>query len=327
MGSPGLIMNNPGSRPPAPTDDVESGNVEGKRKEEEGSQHSKEKEKYTLKDLHQSVRKGEVSTVEAILKVVKVNQLDHKKLSALHIAAKYSYKDIIEILLKQQDINVDIEGPEKMTPLHYAARYGKNETEKNKKREDIAREKSDSVETLGISVIKLLLDKTKDIMKKDEYHLTPLHHAAMRGNYEVVEKLVIKMKNAVDIEDNQQSTPLHLAATYGNVKSAEFLLKNEAKYDKVDYQGQNALHRAAKAGNLDMIKLIQKYAGSQQQFQKLMKTPDVKGNTPMLLAVQAGQKKTVKALLEMSESYDALEDKNKRKVTSLHLAARRGDLG
>ena len=67
-----------------------------------------------------------------------------------------------------------MEGSDKMTPLHYATRYGKNETERSPQGISLP------LDGDGVLVVKTLLNAKADINKKDLYELTPLHHASLR---------------------------------------------------------------------------------------------------------------------------------------------------
>ena len=146
-----------------------------------------------------------------------LNRLDEKKNSALHYAARYSNLAIVNILLQNSRVVVDNVGSDLMTPLHYAARYGKNETERNIS----GRSEADDV---GVLVVEALLAGGADINKPDQYKLCPLHHAAMRGNIRVVECRASKEGILLDVRDDQNSTPLQIAATYGNKEVVKILL-------------------------------------------------------------------------------------------------------
>lgn len=61
------------------------------------------------------------------------------------------------------------------------------------------------------------------------YNLTPLHHAAMRGNTEVVRLLLASTQRSdIDNPDIQGSSALHIAATYDNKDVVEILLEKGA---------------------------------------------------------------------------------------------------
>ena len=85
-------------------------------------------------------------------------------------------------MLIQLGAKTNVIGSDKMTPVHYASRYGKNVTENC--------DDYDSDSDTGLSVLKMLIKYGGDSMAKDIYNLTPLHHAAMRGNNKIVEHLV-----------------------------------------------------------------------------------------------------------------------------------------
>ena len=155
-----------------------------------------------------------------------LNRLDEKKNSALHYAARYSNLAIVNILLENHRVVVDNAGSDQMTPLHYAARYGKNETERNIS----GRSEADDV---GVLVVEALVGRGADINKPDQYKLCPLHHAAMRGNIRVVECLASKEGILLDVRDDQNSTPLQIAATYGNKEVVKILLGRPQCYPRV----------------------------------------------------------------------------------------------
>ena len=56
-----------------------------------------------------------------------VNDFDSKINSPLHYAVRYSHIDIVRTLL-DHNARVNLVGSDGMTPVHYAARYGKNLT-------------------------------------------------------------------------------------------------------------------------------------------------------------------------------------------------------
>ena len=68
-----------------------------------------------------------------------------------------------------------------MTPLHYAARYGKIDSEK-------ATEATKSEKTW--KAIAFLMKHSNDKNAKDKYGFTVLHHAVYRGNTLAVQRLI-----------------------------------------------------------------------------------------------------------------------------------------
>ena len=56
--------------------------------------------------------------------------------------------------------------------------------------------------------------------------MTPLHHTAIRGNQQALEKLLSTPGIIKEPRDFQDSTPLHLASTYNHPNVAMTLLKD-----------------------------------------------------------------------------------------------------
>merc|ERR1719233_571644 len=197
----------------------------------------------TVYNLHQIARDGHVAELTALLTSGQwdsmLNELDSKENSALHYAARYSHMELVQILLDNK-VLVDNVGSDGMTPLHYAARYGKNIT-----RWENAPEEEDDI---GLQVLTTLLTAGANINKRDDYNLTPLHHASMRGNIRLVQFLAQQPNIVLNCPDKQGSTPLHIAATYGHLEVVKILMEAKVNVRLKDNQGQSALHRAAQEG-------------------------------------------------------------------------------
>ena len=80
------------------------------------------------KSLHQLARDGDIETIKAWFSGSQndptkfLNELDEKKLSPLHYAARHSNIEVMKVLV-ENGANINRQGDDKMTPLHYAARY------------------------------------------------------------------------------------------------------------------------------------------------------------------------------------------------------------
>ena len=197
-------------------------------------------------------------------------------------------------------------------------RYGKNITE----RSVFGKTETDHDE--GVQVVNALIHAGADLNKQDKYKLSPLHHAAMRGNIMVVKFLTQQQKVKIDIQDLQESTPLHLAATYGNSEVLRILLEAGADCKMLDYQHQNALHRAAKEGNNEIVEIIMNRL-DEADIKDVMKQMDNEKNSPLLLAVQAGNFKAVRMFMEKGGSAKYVDQANDKGECPLHSATRSGD--
>lgn len=80
--------------------------------------------------LHQLARDGNSEVLASALARLgeqgrrRINSLDSDKLSPLHYAARYAHTDTVKILI-QAGAHVNIRGQDQLTPLHFAARYRK----------------------------------------------------------------------------------------------------------------------------------------------------------------------------------------------------------
>ena len=248
-----------------------------------------------------------------------INELDNKENSALHYAARYSHIEIVATLVETLGAKTNVVGSDKMTPVHYASRYGKNVTVIC----DDYQEDSDT----GLQVLKMLINYGGDVRAKDFYHLTPLHHAAMRGNIKIVEHLVKDCGVDVNARDKMGSTPLHIAATYKNVEVVRILLAHDVDISLKDKQRQTPLHRAAQEGCAEIIEAILESFNEKDEEAKeaAMVDEDDDGNSPVILAVEAGNSAAVSVFLE-GECSNFINKPNKQGECQIHFAARSGDL-
>ncbi|XP_059509438.1 ankyrin repeat and SAM domain-containing protein 1A-like isoform X2 [Stegostoma tigrinum] len=166
---------------------------------------------------------------------------------------------------------------------------------------------------------------------------TPLHHAALNGQREVVEML-LKNEASTNIADNKGCYPLHLAAWKGDSHIVRLLIHQGPSHAKVNEQNaieskdlkkygpfdpyinaknndnETALHCAAQYGHSDVVKVL---------LEELT-DPTMRNNkfeTPLDLAALYGRLEVVKMLLN---AHPNLLSCNTKKHTPLHLAARNG---
>jgi len=297
-------------------------------------------------DIYQVAREGKVDELLSLVQLESlenirtwVNRLDEKENSPLHYAARYSHAEMAQELVRL-GAEVDLLGSDGMTPLHYASRYGRNITEREMSgRTDYEAKDEDP----GLDTVRVLVEEKKAcVTKADIYSLQPLHHAAMRGHLKVVEFLVKQQAIDLNCQDKQKSTPLHIAATYGHKEVAVILLKAGADCTKLDYKNQNPLHKACEEGNNEvvhaMVEELDKKEKSQEEdvgdgkqrrigeeLKTLLKQKDEEDNTPLLLAVQAGNSDAVGLFIDQTDSGRYINELNKEHEGPLHFASRSGD--
>ena len=219
-------------------------------------------------------------------------------------------------MLIQLGAKTNVVGSDKMTPVHYASRYGKNVTVKS--------DDYDSDSDMGLNVLKMLIKYGGESMAKDIYNLTPLHHAAMRGNIKIVEHLVQECGVDINARDKMGSTPLHIAATYRNTNVVRILLEHSPELCLKDKQRQTPLHRAAQEGCKGCIEAILNSFQNEDEREAAMVDEDDDGNSPVILAVEAGNSEAVSVFLE-GECSNFINKPNKQGECQIHFAARSGD--
>jgi ankyrin repeat protein len=91
----------------------------------------------------------------------------------------------------------------------------------------------------------------------DKYGCTPLMHAAMKGEVELV-KLLSEAGADLNLSDKYGSTPLMYAAMRGEVELVKMLSEAGADLNLQDPSGRSALSIAISVGNLEIVEILVK---------------------------------------------------------------------
>jgi len=123
--------------------------------------------------------------------------------------------------------------------------------------------------SLEISIHKMALEADLDRLKsyirknaekveeKDSQGRTPLHCAAISGDFDVV-KYLVSLNIGIEVKDNADRTPLHYAAEHGTKEIMELLMSKGAKINARDCEGLTPLNFAMKAGKKDIEGILMK---------------------------------------------------------------------
>ncbi|KAM9314408.1 uncharacterized protein KZ484_024164 [Pholidichthys leucotaenia] len=162
--------------------------------------------------------------------------------------------------------------------------------------------------------------KRVNVNIQDADGLSPLHHAALSGNKELI-SLLLEAQAAVDIKDYKGMRPLHYAAWQGKTEPMKMLLKAGSSVNGQSDEGQIPLHLSAQHGHYDGSEML-------LQHQSNPCISDTAGKAPLDLACEFGRVGVVQLLLSSNMCAAMLEPKpsDPNGVSPLHLAAKNGHI-
>ncbi|XP_064162218.1 ankyrin repeat and SAM domain-containing protein 1A-like [Anguilla rostrata] len=152
----------------------------------------------------------------------------------------------------------------------------------------------------------------------DSTGYTPLHHAALNGQSEVVQAL-LRNEALTNIADHKGCSPLHLAAWRGDERIVRLLIHQSPSQPKLNEQNNDndtPLHCAAQYGHAEVVRLL-------LAEQADPATRNNRLETPLDLAALYGRLEVVRLLLAAGPALLACRAPTH---TPLHLAARNGHL-
>ncbi|XP_061568054.1 caskin-1 isoform X2 [Cololabis saira] len=165
--------------------------------------------------------------------------------------------------------------------------------------------------------------KKVNVNFQDTDGFSPLHHAALNGNLELI-SLLLESQAAVDIRDQKGMRPLHYAAWQGKAEPMKMLLKSGSSVNGQSDEGQIPLHLSAQHGHYDVSEML-------LQHQSNPCIVDNGGKTPLDLACEFGRVGVVQLLLSSNMCAALLEPKkgdtaDPNGTSPLHLAAKNGHI-
>ena len=207
------------------------------------------------------------------LKCYNINEEDFSGHGPLAWAARNGHEGVVEILLRQGEINPDKPDIDGRTPLSHAAENGHE------------------------GVVKMLLGREEvDPDKPDAWSQTPLSHAAWKGHEGVAKILLGREEVNPDRPDDDGQTPLSYAAENGHGGVVKMLLgRKEVNLDMPDKDGRTPLSYAAENGHGGVVKIL---LGREEVDPD---RPDDDGQTPLSYAARNGYEGVVKILLGREE--------------------------
>jgi hypothetical protein len=148
----------------------------------------------------------------------------------------------------------------------------------------------------------------------------PLYYAALCGFHDLVEHLITKHPQDVNVNGGYYVRPLVAALAGEHFQTADLLHRNGAYLDVRGLGGRNLLHAASDSGNLEVVRILIEYDPA------YINAGDEHGWTPLLVASEGRNSKdgsVVRLLLEHGADINA-QDQNG--WTPLHVASFYGSL-
>ncbi|KAL9958194.1 hypothetical protein ACROYT_G035173 [Oculina patagonica] len=164
-----------------------------------------------------------------------------------------------------------------------------------------------------ISDLKHLLEADPKCANSVGWHgLTPLHHAALKDNQELVD-LLVQYGADVNKPNAYGETPLHLACQSASLTFVHKFLEIGAELRAEDSAGRTCIHHAAKGGSILKLHYLTACGLS-------LKKRDNRGQTALHAAAEHGQLLACEYLLRHKRFPPDIRDNTN--ATPLHLAAK-----
>eukprot|EP00118_Oscarella_pearsei_P001459 m.7496 g.7496 ORF g.7496 m.7496 type:complete len:419 (+) comp18811_c0_seq1:453-1709(+) len=218
------------------------------------------------KQLFVAVKKGDFAEVKRLLEMKSGVYQDHNGLNALHQAAKKGHDKMIKTLVKKGKFSVHAKDKYGWSPLHWACWMGKPGCARallDCKANPNVLDKIDSNCVHGAAinghanVIRALALSKCDFNVQRKDGWAPIHLASHNGHVDAVSALVVEGKCKINLQTEEGGEgPLHKAVTNGHYKIVEILLAGGAPIDMPDKFGCTALHDAVQWGQKRIVRLL-----------------------------------------------------------------------
>ncbi|XP_068239124.1 transient receptor potential cation channel subfamily A member 1 homolog isoform X2 [Palaemon carinicauda] len=257
-----------------------------------------------------------------------VNETDNQGNTALHLAAKRGYTEIVKFLL-ENGANPKCQNKLGVTPIHEGAHQATESClqllceaakpdifQVDKKGRTVIHH---SVTQRSAKCLKYLLENEylKDQIDTNSEKGTPLIYAMYCRTFLCINEL---LDAGASITVNHNGTyPIHKAAEIGYYQVCEKILAlNGSTLHQKNKQNQTPLHLAAMSGNLETVHL---FCDKIRDSQISPSCGDAMGQTALHLAVRKGDEQIVRRLLRCNIASGKQDSKGQN---PLHIAAKMG---
>lgn len=185
--------------------------------------------------LHFASESGSLEIIDILIKTndVNVNQQDECGVTPLIISVRNGLVDCVQILLKNPKVDPNICDKNGWYPLHYASKLR------------------------FTKIVQLLLSKNIDINCRNNDNETPLYVAAKQGNLEIFKILLDREDVNPNAQDKHGASPLHAAARYNQLEITSLLLnKPNININIQDNEGWTPLHYSVRNAHRDIVMIL-----------------------------------------------------------------------
>ena len=243
--------------------------------------------------MYACIKVGRLDNIKMLIQNgADIQARDCNGLTVLHIASVSSNQEVVEFLLKLNEISVNATANYNHTPLMYACRDG-----------------------VRLDNIKMLIQNGADIQASSSNGSTVLHLASQLSNQEVVEFLLKLNEISVNATDNHNHTPL-MRACYdgGRLDNIKMLIRNGADIQASSSNGSTVLHLASALSNQEVVEFLLKLN------EISVNATDNSNQTPLMRAcIKGGRLDNIKMLIQNGADIQARDCNG---LTVLHLASR-----
>ena len=304
--------------------------------------------------LHSATETNQVSVMHYLLDCgIDRNAVDHYGNTALHVAVKNECVDALHLLLSN-GASDSICNSAHDPPLHLAIRKSnpalvsaflehqvdllvrgfRNRTSLHVIAENDNLESLKAIHESSLFVKLQRESRCFQVRVVDDDRLTPVHLAAKRGSYRVLDFMIsrslelgLPIQAGLHFLDEENSSPAQYAVEIGCIKSLEVLLKYGASPTLSEGDVLPPLHLACYQGKLDMVEMMIQHCGveilqsrDQQEMTVLhrscmgqysegmisylceqgaeLNTQDINGSTALHTAIVSGNVSAVEELIE-----------------------------
>jgi ankyrin repeat protein len=249
-----------------------------------------------------------------------LNRIDDFKRFPIHYGVECNSVEVVEELLKWDDIDINAQDIHGLTPLHLATRskadnreaivnlllhvenidinMGSGMPSTNKKRDESKMPSDWDTKSLPF----------RPMEQERSNNLTALHFAARTGSPEIVDLLFREPEIKINVQDDEGCTPLHIAAQAGHVNVVERFLGQDPCVIDLTSQNSNSftpLDLAIDKGHVAVVRVLLQFASESD----LTRKNSCNGNTTLHIASKSGCVEVTNMLLEHANKLHFNEEK------------------